>query len=40
MALTPESQKALMDILKVKQPESIAAPIQPKIGINLLERSL
>lgn len=36
MALTPESQKALMDILKVKQPESIAAPIQPKIGTNPL----
>ena len=36
MALTPESQKALMDILKVKQPQSIAAPIQPKIGINPL----
>ena len=29
MALTPESQKALMDILKVKQPESIAAPLSP-----------
>ena len=36
MALTPESQKALMDILKVKQPESVAAPIQPKIGVNPL----
>ena len=36
MAVTPESQKALMDILKVKQPESIAAPIQPKIGTNPL----
>jgi len=36
MALTPESQKALMDILKVKQPQSIAAPIQPKIGTNPL----
>jgi len=36
MALTPESQRALMDILKVKQPQSIAAPIQPKIGINPL----
>lgn len=36
MALTPASQKALMDILKVKQPESIAAPIQPKIGTNPL----
>ena len=36
MALTPESQKALMDILKVKQPKSIAAPIQPKIGTNPL----
>jgi hypothetical protein len=36
MALTPESQRALMDILKVKQPESIAAPIQPKIGTNPL----
>jgi len=29
MALTPESQKALMDILKVKQPQSIAAPLSP-----------
>jgi len=29
MALTPESQKALMDILKVKQPESVAAPLSP-----------
>lgn len=36
MALTPESQRALMDILKVKQPESVAAPIQPKIGTNPL----
>ena len=36
MALTPESQRALMDILKVKQHQSIAAPIQPKIGINPL----
>jgi len=36
MALTPESQKALMDILKVKQPQSIAAPIQPNIGVNPL----
>ena len=36
MALTPESQKALMAMLKVKQPESIAAPIQPKIGTNPL----
>lgn len=29
MALTPESQRALMDILKVKQPQSIAAPLSP-----------
>ena len=29
MALTPESQKALMDILKVKQPQSIATPLSP-----------
>jgi hypothetical protein len=36
MALTPESQRALMAMLKVKQPESIAAPIQPKIGTNPL----
>jgi len=36
MALTPESQRALMDILKVKQPESVAAPIQPNIGVNPL----
>ena len=36
MALTPASQKALMDILKVKQPQSIAAPIQPNIGVNPL----
>lgn len=36
MALTPESQRALMDILKVKQPQSIAAPIQPNIGVNPL----
>ena len=39
MALTPETQRALMDILKVKQPESIAAPIQPKIGTNPLAES-
>ena len=27
MALTPETQKLLMELLKVKQPESIAAPL-------------
>ena len=29
MALNPKTQQALMDILKVKQPESIAAPLSP-----------
>ena len=35
MALTPETQRALMDILKVKQPESIAAPISPYEAIQM-----
>ena len=39
MALTPETQKLLMELLKVKQPESIAAPIQPRIGSNPIAES-
>ena len=39
MALTQESQKALMDILKVKQPESIAAPLSPYEAMQM-ERGL
>ena len=39
MALTPESQRALMAMLKVKQPESIAAPLSPYEAIQM-ERGL
>jgi hypothetical protein len=35
MALTPETQKLLMELLKVKQPESIAAPISPYEAIQM-----
>ena len=35
MALTPETQRALMDMLKVKQPKSIAAPISPYEAIQM-----
>ena len=31
--MTPETQKMLMDVLKV-QPQSVAAPIRPSIGTN------
>ena len=39
MALTPESQQALMDMLKVKQPKSIAAPLSPYEAMQM-ERGL
>ena len=39
MALTPETQRALMEMLKVKQPQSIAAPLSPLEAIKM-ERGL
>tara|TARA_R110000787_G_C13354628_1_gene439440 strand:+ start:58 stop:1137 length:1080 start_codon:yes stop_codon:yes gene_type:complete len=39
MALLPETKKALMDALRVKQPQSIAAPIQPRIDSNPIAES-
>jgi len=39
MALNPKTQQALMDMLKVKQPESIAAPISPLEAMQM-ERGL
>ena len=35
MALTPETQKLLMELLKVKQPQSIAAPLSPYEDIQM-----
>ena len=37
MALTPETQKLLMELLKVKQPQSIAAPLSPYEDIQMQE---
>ena len=37
MALTPETQKLLMEMLKVKQPQSIAAPLSPYEDIQMQE---
>lgn len=39
MALNPKTQQALMDMLKVKQPQSIAAPLSPYEAIQM-ERGL
>jgi len=39
MALNPKTQQALMDMLKVKQPKSIAAPISPLEAMQM-ERGL
>lgn len=37
MALLPETKKALMDALRVKQPQSIAAPLSPYEDIQMQE---
>lgn len=39
MALNPKTQQALMDMLKIKQPESIAAPLSPLEAMQM-ERGL
>jgi len=39
MALNPKTQQALMDMLKVKQPQSIASPLSPYEAIQM-ERGL